>query len=300
MLLPSEHRNCIILTMIHEIYPHRLKNTYIPGLPADNNSLIIHFNKDGELLVNEQGKPFARLSDFKLRPSVLTYLFSMDEDNIFLAEDDEVSVPDGMVYLKVRQFRKKTGVPKKSIFEAFTAKQLGSWYRNNRYCGRCGSLTGRSEIERAIVCPSCGNIIYPRVVPAVIVAVIKRGETPDKDKIVLTKYQGRADIPYYALIAGFTEIGETFEETVAREAMEETGLSVKNIRYYKSQPWGVVDDILAGFFCELDGSDEIVRDEGELAVAQWMYRDEVVLQPDDLSLTNEMMTVFKEGREPRD
>ena len=107
-------------------------------------------------------------------------------------------------------------------------------------------------------------------------------------------------VPYYALIAGFTEIGETFEQTVAREAMEETGLRVKNIRYYKSQPWGVVDDILAGFYCELDGDDVITRDEAELAVAQWTRREDVVLQPDDLSLTNEMMTLFKEGREPVD
>jgi NAD+ diphosphatase len=136
------------------------------------------------------------------------------------------------------------------------------------------------------------------VVPAVIVGLIKRGASRDEDEILLTKYNGRSDVPYYALIAGFTEIGETFEQTVAREASEETGLKVKNISYYKSQPWGVVDDILAGFYCELDGSDEIVRDEDELSVAEWVRRENVVLQPDDFSLTNEMMTLFKEGREP--
>ena len=77
--------------------------------------------------------------------------------------------------------------------------------------------------------------------------------------------------------------------------MEETGLKVKNISYYKSQPWGVVDDILAGFFCEVDGTDEIKLDKNELKLAQWYSREEVVLQPDDYSLTNEMMTVFKKG-----
>ena len=283
--------------MIQDIYPHKLKNTFIPGLEADASSLVIHFNKDGMILIKSEGKPFPRLSEFKTSPDTLTYLFSMDEDNFFLAEDETVVLPEGTEYKRVREFR-KMDVPKKSVFEAFTAKQLNSWYVNNRYCGRCGELTGRSSIERAIVCEKCGNTIYPRVVPAVIVGLIKRGASRDEDEILLTKYIGRSDVPYYALIAGFTEIGETFEQTVAREASEETGLKVKNIRYYKSQPWGVVDDILAGFYCELDGSDQITRDEGELSVAEWVRRENVVLQPDDFSLTNEMMTLFKEGREP--
>ncbi|MBP3265542.1 MAG: NAD(+) diphosphatase [Clostridiales bacterium] len=283
--------------MIQDIYPHKLKNTFIPGLEADASSMVIHFNKDGMILIKSQGKPFPRLSEFKTSPDTLTYLFSMDEDNFFLAEDETVVLPEGTEYKRVREFR-KMDVPKKSVFEAFTAKQLNSWYVNNRYCGRCGELTGRSRIERAIVCEKCGNTIYPRVVPAVIVGLIKRGASRDEDEILLTKYNGRSDVPYYALIAGFTEIGETFEQTVAREASEETGLKVKNIRYYKSQPWGVVDDILAGFYCELDGSDQITRDEGELSVAEWVRRENVVLQPDDFSLTNEMMTLFKEGREP--
>ena len=283
--------------MIQDIYPHKLKNTFIPGLEADATSLVIHFNKDGMILIKSEGKPFSRLSEFKTSPDTLTYLFSMDDDNFFLAEDETVVMPEGTEYKRVREFR-KMDVPKKSVFEAFTAKQLNSWYVNNRYCGRCGELTGRSRIERAIVCEKCGNTIYPRVVPAVIVGLIKRGASRDEDEILLTKYNGRSDVPYYALIAGFTEIGETFEQTVAREASEETGLKVKNIRYYKSQPWGVVDDILAGFYCELDGSAEITRDEGELSVAEWVRRENVVLQPDDFSLTNEMMTLFKEGREP--
>ena len=284
--------------MIHDIYPHILKNSYDPGRTVSENSLIIHFDKEGKILTRSSGKPFPRFSDLKVKPQILTYLFSMDDDDLFLAEDEIIDLPEGYEYLRIRQFRSKEGMPKKSIFEAFTAKQLGSWYMNNKYCGRCGSLTGRSTVERAVVCPECGNTIYPRVVPAVIVGIIKRGSSSDEDRILLTKYSGRADVPYYALVAGFTEIGETFEQTVQREAMEETGLQVTNIHYYKSQPWGVADDILAGFFCELQGSDKIKMDKDELAVAEWVLRKDVILQPDDLSLTNEMMTLFKEGREP--
>lgn len=286
--------------MIQDIYPHVFNNQYKLGQEPSGDCLIIHFDNDGAILIKSDAeadgtnrKIYPRLNDFDVKPERLTYLFSMDEDNFFLIEDEEITIPSGYEYSKVRNVRKLGDISKKSIFEAFTAKQLSSWYKNNKFCGRCGNLTERSTKERAIVCPHCGNTIYPRVVPAVIVGVIKKGETKDQDKILLTKYN--RGIGYYALVAGFTEIGETFEETVHREVMEETGLKVKNLRYYKSQPWGVVDDLLAGFYCELDGDDKITRDESELSVAEWCTRDEVVLQPDQLSLTNEMMTRFKEG-----
>lgn len=290
--------------MIQDIFPHVLKNAYMLDAVPDEDSLVVYFSKEGTILVKENPeadgsnrKIFPRLSEFATRPSKLTYLYSMDEDKFFLAEDESVTVPEGYFFSKVRALRAQKDVAKKSIFEVFTAKQLASWYSNNKFCGRCGSVTEHSTKERAIVCPACGYTIYPRVVPAVITAVIARGETPDKDRILLTKYN--SGIGYYALVAGFTEIGETLEQTVAREVMEETGIKVKNIRYYKSQPWGVVDDLLAGFFCEADGDLTIHRDESELSVAEWKYREEVILQPDQLSLTNEMMTIFKNGEEPR-
>ena len=85
----------------------------------------------------------------------------------------------------------------------------------------------------------------------------------------MSKYAGRA-YTNYALIAGFTEIGESAEQTVAREVMEEVGLRVKNIRYYKSQPWSFSDTLLVGFFCDLEAPDEIRLDRNELALAQWL------------------------------
>jgi NAD+ diphosphatase len=137
-------------------------------------------------------------------------------------------------------------------------------------------------------------MVYPRISPAVIVAVTKG------DSILLTKYAGRA-YAKYALIAGYTEIGETAEETVAREVMEEAGLKVKNIRYYKSQPWGFSETLLLGFFCEADGDDEICIDREELSVAQWVKRDEISKVQetyDDISLTNEMICCFRDGMVP--
>ena len=81
--------------------------------------------------------------------------------------------------------------------------------------------------------------------------------------------------------------------------MEEVGLKVKNIRYYKSQPWGIVDDILAGFYCDVDGSDAIRIDEEELSMADWYPRHDLPAQDDGISLTREMIRVFEEGREPK-
>ena len=87
-----------------------------------------------------------------------------------------------------------------------------------------------------------------------------------KEKI-LSKYEGR-DLKQYALIAGFAEIGETIEETVHREVMEEVGLKVKNLRYYKSQPWSFSGTLLFGFFCDVDGDDTLTVDHKELSIAQ--------------------------------
>jgi NAD+ diphosphatase len=216
-----------------------------------------------------------------------TFLFTMDGSAFFLLRDelDDADIPQGYQFKNIRTMRAEAYGPQHRLFAAITAYQLSNWYRDNRFCGTCGSRTVHSETERAVRCPSCGRTIYPRIIPAVIVGVI------NGDKILLTKYAGR-DVPFYALIAGFTEIGETFEETVQREVMEEAGISVKNIRYYKSQPWGIVDDILAGFFCEVDGDPTIRLDENELKEAIWVGHGEVPLQPDHYSLTGEMMRVF--------
>ena len=81
--------------------------------------------------------------------------------------------------------------------------------------------------------------------------------------------------------------------------MEEVGLNVTNIRYYKSQPWGIVDDILAGFYCDVDGDPTVRLDRNELKEAVWVSRDDITGQRSDFSLTNEMMMTFRSGKEPK-
>ena len=273
--------------MIQDIFPHRLDNHFYPARKPDANSFVMAF-RGQEILV--KGEAFPRVSELSEESrDKLIYLFALDEDYYFFLDGagEDTAIPDGYEFVNVRSFRRSGIAEKQNVFLAFTALQLANWYRGNKYCGWCGRKTNIDDKERALRC-DCGNVIYPRIVPAVIVGIT------NGDKILVTKY--KTGFAHFALVAGFTEIGETLEETVAREAMEETGLRVKNIRYYKSQPWGIVDDILVGFYCDVDGDDTINMDEGELKVAEWRVREDIELQPDDYSLTNEMMKMFKEGR----
>lgn len=147
----------------------------------------------------------------------------------------------------------------------------------------------RSTMERAVVCNACGQIEYPKISPCIVVAVT------DGDRIVLTKYKNRA-LSNYALIAGFCEIGESLEDTVRREVMEEVGLKVKDIRYVSNQPWSFTDTLLVGFTAALDGDDTIVREEEELAEAVWKTRDEMPdYHENQISLTFTMMEMFRNG-----
>ena len=312
--------------MLQDIYPHSFHNQYtektdpLPESPvyvfrkanllvveSKEDAMVEDFDQSGEHgKISMPGKDVNEKGFYKERGRYLrlpkvkelgmemeyTFLFTMDGSAFFLLSEDlsDEDIPQGYVFKNIRTMRAEAYGPQHRLFAAITAYQLANWYRDNRYCGTCGSRTVHSRTERAVKCSNCGRTIYPRIIPAVIVGVI------NGDKILLTKYAGR-DVPFYALIAGFTEIGETFEETVQREVMEEAGIRVKNIRYYKSQPWGIVDDLLAGFYCDVDGDPTIHMDKNELKEAGWHTRDEIVLQPTDHSLTNEMMTRFKKGLE---
>lgn len=273
--------------MIQDIYPHVFDNSYHDGLiPAEIDRFIL-YSKEGFILKPEQSGEivFPGIADIKGREDFI-YLFSIDDIRYFTLED-KVSSIDGFDTWQLRYLRSLCPSDRVSMFALYTGWHLINWYENSRYCGHCGQKMKRDDRERAMLCPECGNKVYPRLNPAVIVGVT------NGDKIVVTRYN--RGFSQNALIAGFTEIGETLEECVRREVMEETGLKVKNIRYYKSQPWGIAADILSGFYCEVDGSDEIRVDHSELKSAMWTAREDIVLQSDDLSLTNEMMRLFKDG-----
>ncbi len=220
------------------------------------------------------------------------YVFTMQEKRYFLYLGKAAPGQyESFSYAAVPPLRDAQS--KDLCFAVMTAWHLYCWYRDNRFCGRCAHPTVHDSKERMMRCPACGNMIFPRIAPAAIIALTHG------DKLMLSTYAGRS-FKRYGLLAGFIEIGETAEEAVAREVMEEVGLPVKNIRYYKSQPWGVAGNLSVGYYCDLDGEmDTVTLDETELSSAVWFQRDEIPYTDEGISLTGEMIRVFQEGKEPR-
>ena len=279
--------------MLQDLDFGRLENEY-RNLTAGAGDFILCFH-EGQVLLSRGADDTLTLPTLSgavhRQTAAPRYLFRMQERNFFLWTDTVPLAPEGgFAYEPVRSLRQLKS--KEICFAVMTGWHLYNWYRANRFCGCCGTPTEHDSKERMLRCPNCGNMIFPRISPAVIVAVT------DGDRLLLSKYAGRA-YTHYALLAGYTEIGETLEQTVHREVMEEVGLQVKNLRYYKSQPWGVDGNVLMGFFCDVDGSNAIHIDENELSMAAWYPRDALPARDDGISLTREMIRIFEEGKEPK-
>lgn len=158
------------------------------------------------------------------------------------------------------------------ILRTSRAKALAGWRALTQYCGRCGHRLEEHPTLTARQCPECGNLIFPRIEPCII-TVVSRGD----GKILLAKHVQRNQ-NIYACIAGFVEAGETVEHAVEREVMEETGLRIRNIRYYGSQSWPFPAQLMLGFTAELDGG-ELHLQADELAEARWFDRNDCPASP---------------------
>lgn len=285
--------------MIQDITPHRYDNAYRAKKPA-KSSRLLHFCGKQVLVKGDRSAfsgrkeaalTFPMFEDVKQEEGQIyenaIYLFSIDDEEFFLVNEAQWEEDGNLSLVDTGIFR--AAGPKHMAFAGVTGYQLFRWYESRRWCGRCGAALVHSEKERMMQCPKCGSMEYPKLCPAVIVAVTH------ENRLLMSRYAGR-QYKRYALIAGFAEVGETIEETVKREVMEEVGLRVKNLTYYKSQPWSLSDSLLFGFFAELDGSEEITLEEEELAEAAWFEREEIQVEYEDFSLTNEMIMAFKNGR----
>lgn len=165
------------------------------------------------------------------------------------------------------------------------------FHSENRFCSRCGAKLEHDPQKRCMVCTDCKNEVYPKIAPAVILGIIDE----ENDSILLTRYADR-EYKKYALVAGFIEMGESAEAAAKREAMEETGLEITDIKYFATQPWGFAQNLLIGYFAKVKGSREIKMDASELAEAVWVKREDVPAQPGGISLTSEMMWAFKSSQ----
>lgn len=272
--------------MFNNIEPQRYHVEYHDLVPRLGDRIVCYNGK--EFLVKTDGDSisFPTYEEYDIA-SPYRYLFSIEDDRYFLYIGDVYPEERRFSWVTSDFFRSKQ-MSKAMNFAGITAFHLAKWYRANRFCGVCGNKMEHDGIERMMHCPECGNTVYPRISPAIILAVY------DGDRLLMSKYKNRKNARF-VLIAGFAEIGESLEDAARREAFEETGIRIKNIRYYRSQPWGLTDTLLAGFYAELDGDETITVEEDELADAQWIPREEIECSFDDFSLTNDMIWHFKQN-----
>lgn len=153
--------------------------------------------------------------------------------------------------------------------QVFRAKALSEWRKQTVFCPRCGAKLVESSDFTAMECPDCGNLLFPRIDPCIIVLVRREG------KILLARHtQRNQDI--YACLAGYVEPGETIEAAVRREVFEETGITIRNIQYRGSQSWPFPRQLMLGFYADYD-SGEIVCQKEEITDAQWFDPDNLTV-----------------------
>ncbi|NMA68796.1 MAG: NAD(+) diphosphatase [Desulfitobacterium sp.] len=276
--------------MIQDIEP-RIFNNAFKNKKAEPHDLFLAYDGDTVLVREDKEKLwYPSFADFKEEypelPDESQFLFSIDDINYYLVEKKGLDTVPGWSYVTTNRFR--TELKYWRSFAGVVGWQLNRWYENHRFCSRCSKELVHSQKERMLYCKACGFQVYPVISPCVIVGVY------NGDKLLLTKYAGRA-YRRFALIAGFAEIGETLEQTVHREVQEEVGLKVKNLQFYKSQPWPFTDTLLVGIFAELDGEDTITIQEDELSLAVWVPREDIPPAESNISLTSEMMEAFRKG-----
>jgi len=234
-------------------------------------------------------------SDLGIRPVRQHYLGYLEDEqlqqiNCYGAEiTPDTPLPDGMIADGLRQLYSRIGDLMFSL--AGRAVQIVTWDRTHQYCGQCGTPTENLARERAKRCPACGLISYPRLSPAIIIAVVRHTEHGDR---LLLARNHRFPPGRYSVIAGYVEPGETLEECARREVGEEVGIQIKNIRYFGSQPWPFPNSLMIGFTAEYDGG-EFILEEEEIAEAGWFAADSLPGLPPKMSIARKMIDWFTTG-----
>ena len=267
-------------------------NRYSPSLAPEtaNNepAWFFVFNRDRLLVkaVDETLSAPLKTTVDALNLKIVTkyYLGKLDGCDCYCIETDETeNLPEGMLF---KTFISLLGRIDAEIFTlAGRAFHILTWDKKTRFCGRCGSSTEMKHDERAKVCPKCGNVIYPKISPAVIVGVIKENE-------ILLAHAKNFRENWLSIIAGFVEPGETFEECIKREVFEEVGIKVKNLKYFGSQPWPFPDSLMVGFTAEYE-SGEITVDGTEISAAGWYTCDNMPSRPTSASIAGQIINWFR-------
>ena len=180
--------------MIQDIEPKHLYNEWKKNAVPKKSSAVVQFRGQDLLCrIDDNGLKFPSRAQFTEPDEAFTYLFELDGREYYLLFDENERALDGYSYRNIGLFR--TEKPKELAYAAVSAWHLCSWYRDARYCGRCGEKLVHDGNERMMRCPDCGMMEFPKICPAVIIAVTHG------DKILMSKYAGR-EYKKYALLAG--------------------------------------------------------------------------------------------------
>lgn len=236
---------------------------FIQGVHMTEEAICVIYSK--KQVVIRKGKKTIELPTYEecktlIKEEQVWYLGRWQEIPCFAYEiDSAAELPEALGWTDFLEDRWNQNQELYCI--AIKAEHLLNWDRSSKYCGYCGDINERKKNERAKICPGCGNILYPRISPAIIVGIKKDG------KLLMAHNAGfKKDL--YSIIAGFVEQGESLEAAVKREVYEEIGIKVKNIEYYKSKPWDSLDSLMFGFIAEYE-SGEIKVDGKEIVDAGW-------------------------------
>lgn len=246
----------------------------------DNGRLLTKINTDQFCIPDT-----ADLEALQIAPSCVLYLGSLDGQSCYAGALETESFSDAN--FKLNNLRTLFGlIPDELIWIAGRANQLIYWHLTHRYCGKCGHETLDKVDERAKLCPRCQHVNYPRLSPAVIVAIIKN------NRILLARNR-RFKMPFYSVLAGFVEPGESLEECVRREIKEEVGITVKNVRYFGSQPWPFPDSLMIAFVADY-AAGEIVVDRSEIIEAAWFSKKNLPKIPPKISIARQLIDWFSQ------
>ncbi len=229
----------------------------------------------------------ASVGDIGFVPKRIQFVGCLGETACFSAEiEPPTQLPENGEFCPLRPLHGRLADP--FFWIAGRALQLVEWDRTHQYCGKCGTPVTTGEKEHVKICPACDHRCYPRISPAVIVAVTKA------DKLLLA-HNRRHRAGMYTVLAGFVEAGETLEETVQREIKEEVGIDVTNIRYFGSQPWAFPNSLMIAFTAEWAGGDFVFVDD-DIEVADWFSAETLPVHPTGPSIAHALIQHFLDSQ----
>jgi NAD+ diphosphatase len=227
--------------------------------------------------------------DFGLSPVRVHFVGTLGPHGCYAAEvAPNTEPPPGYDFCNLRGLYRALSEPMLGI--AARSIQVVDWDRTHQFCGRCGAPAVTVDGERAKRCPECGLSAYPRISPAIIVAVIRDGR-------ILLAHNERFPGGLFSLVAGYVDPGETLEECVRREVGEEVGITLGEVRYFGSQSWPFPNSLMVGFVAE-HGAGEITVDEEEITEAYWFEPNALPRIPPHGSISRAIIDWFLETYGP--